>query len=305
MYTYPTIPVSGDQLTAEQIHRLMQSPALVARRLADILSQKFIADYLLAGRYVATGGGVMYPTGEPIFAADDPEAIAAGGEYPMTVMTGGELAAAKVTKWGQDSEITDEAIARFLMDPVNRVLAGLGNTLIRHVDSVALSVIGSKVTDTYDSTATPWATGEGIVEGVLLAKATQEDKYEDMAYDLGTVVLKPIQFAKVAAYLIKSRMLPQENNNAVVSGVIPDVLGMTWTTSKHVPFTDPLLVDRDRLGGMADEDIKSPGYSAQGSLEVKVMRVDDRDAYRPRARRVTVPVVMDAGAGVRIINTGL
>ena len=305
MYTYPTVPASGAGMTAEQIHRLMQSPTLVARRLAELLNQKFIADYLLTGRYQASGGGISYPGGVPIFTADDPEAIAAGGEYPMTVMTAGELAQAKVTKWGHDSEVTDEAIARFLMDPVNRVLSGLANTVIRLVDSVALAVIGSKVTDTYDSTATPWTTGEGIVEGVLLAKATQEDKYADLAYDLNTVALKPIQFAKVAAYLIKADMLPKESNNAVISGVIPDVLGMTWVTSKHVPFNDPLLVDRDRLGGMADEDIKSPGYSNQDSIEVKVLRVDERDAYRPRARRVTVPVVMDPGAGVRVTNTGI
>lgn len=303
MYTYPTLPDTGGDLSAEQIHQLLKDPTLIARRLETLLDNKFIADYLLTGRYTAQGGAILYPNGDPIFAADDPEAVAPGAEYPLTPMTVGDLASAKTVKWGQDSEVTDEAISRLRMDPVNRVLTGLANSLIRYIDGVALSVIAAQVTDTYASQA--WATAEAIVEGVLLAKATQEDRYDLQDYDLTTVVLTPLQFAKVSSLFINSNLLPRENGNAVQSGVITDVLGLTWTTSKHAPFPDPLLVDRDRLGGMANENLASPGYTNRDGLEVKVIRQDETDSYRPRARRVTVPVVMDPGAAVRITGTTL
>ena len=68
------------------------------------------------------------------------------------------------------------------------------------------------------------------------------------------------------------------------------------------------MLDSDQLGGMADEDLGGPGYvSAAGegtaAVQVKVMRKDEEDKYRLRARRVTVPVVLEPGAARKI--TGL
>ncbi|MDI3331414.1 MAG: hypothetical protein QJR09_11905 [Micrococcus sp.] len=303
-YTYPAAPpnVSAD-LTAVEIHHLMKTPTILRKRLADLLRNKFIADFVLAGRFQAVGGAILYETGEEIFPADAPEAIAPGGEYPLTALTSGELTAAKTVKWGQDSIVTDEAISRLLMDPVNRALLKLVNGMVRHVDSVALAVIGSKVTQTYASGA--WTSAEAIIEGVLTAKATAEEDHAGENFDYSTVVLKPTQFAKVAAKLISSQLVPRESQNAVLTGVIPDYLGVTWTTSSHVPFGDPLLVDRDQLGGMADEKIASPGYTAQDGVEVKSIRNDEEDKYRLRARRVTVPVVLEPRAGLRLTGTGV
>ncbi|NIB22869.1 hypothetical protein HBA56_04250 [Pseudoteredinibacter isoporae] len=117
--------------------------------------------------------------------------------------------------------------------------------------------------------------------------------------------MKPTQFAKVAASLIKSDLVPRESGNFVLSGVIPDYLGLTWVTSQHVPFSDPILVDRDQLGGMADEKITSPGYVGYDGLEVKSIRKDERDMYTVQARRITVPVVLEPNAGIRITGTGV
>jgi hypothetical protein len=49
-------------------------------------------------------------------------------------------------------------------------------------------------------------------------------------------------------------------SSVLASGVIPDVLGKTWTTSNAVPFTDPFLLDATQLGGIGTEDLRSPGY---------------------------------------------
>ncbi len=302
MYTYPGAPVKvGTDLTTTEIHHLMKSPALLRKRLETILDHRFIADYLLAGRYQAVGGAILYETGEEIFPADAPEAIAPGAEYPKTVMTVGELATARVQKWGEDSDVTDEAITRLLINPVDRAIRKLANGMIRKVDSLALGVIASKVTETYVSS--PWSSANAIIESVLLAKATAEEKYEAESYDYSVVALKPLQFAKVAASLIKSDLVPRESQNYALTGVIPDYMGLTWTTSTHAPFTDPILVDRDQLGGMADEKIASPGYSSLDGLEVKSIRDEKRDKYTVRARRVTVPVVMEPKAAIRITGT--
>ncbi|MEE6295192.1 hypothetical protein [Georgenia wangjunii] len=303
-YTYPAPPPTvGSDLTTVEVHHLLRTPTLIRRRLTDILRNRFIADYLLAGRFRAVGGAILYETGETIYPADAPEAIAPGGEYPRTVLTSGELAAAKTVKWGQDTPVTDEAIARLLLQPVNRGLRKVANGMIRHVDGVALGVIGSKVTQTYAAAA--WADAGAIIDGVLGAKAKAEEDNEDDEFDYNTVVLKPTQFAKVAGRLIKSDLVPRESQNAVLTGVIPDYLGITWTTSGRVPFTDPLLVDRDELGGMADENLGSPGYASLDGVEVKSIREEKTDEYLLRGRRVTVPVVLEPRAGIRITGTGV
>ena len=65
------------------------------------------------------------------------------------------------------------------------------------------------------------------------------------------------------------------------------------------------MADTEQLGGMADEDLQSPGYSKVDGVgvEVKVSRLngaDDRDGYRARARRVTVPVILESAAAGKI-----
>ncbi|MGO3895358.1 phage major capsid protein [Brevibacterium aurantiacum] len=305
-YVYPAPPVTVSQdATAYQVHQFMKTPTLISKRLRELVNEKFIADFLLSQRLVAQGGAILYETGEEIYPDDAPEAIAPGAAYPNTVMSEGELAAAKTIKWGRDSSVTDEAISRLLMSPVEKALRKLVNGTVRHVDSVALGVIASKITGTY--TGGPWTEASQIIEDVLTAKAKHEEDHVGESYDLNVIVLKPTQYAKVAAKLISDGMLPREAQNPVSTGVFGPYMGLTWTTSTHVPFTDPVLVDNEQLGGMADEKIASPGYTSDDGIgvETKAIRRDETDRYDVRARRVTVPVVLEPNAGLRITGTGV
>lgn len=308
-YTYPAPPatvVGGDTL---EIHHLLKTPTLVARRLRNLLEQRYIADALLTGRFTAQGGSILYETGEPIFTDDDPEAVAPGGNYPQTQASAGELAAAKTNKWGQDIPVTDEAIARLGINPVDRAFTKLVNQSVRFVDSAALGVIASKITQTFDVTAAggpgAWTTGDAIVEGILVAKAKVTEL--DEGYDPNAITLNDTQWAKAIARLIKAGLLPREANNPVTNGVWPEALGLTWMSSNHTSSPNPLLVDTTQLGGMADESLGGPGYIRTGGVgvETKAIRKDDNDSYLLRARRVTVPVVLEPNAGITITNTGL
>ena len=314
-YTYPPAPATvGTDMTTIEVHHLLKNPNLLRRQLETLLAQKFIADYLLTGRFQAVGGSILYETGEEIFPADASEAIAPGGGYPRTALTSGELAAAKTVKWGQDVPVTDEAIARLAMSPVQKALKVLANGIIRDVDGVALAVIASKVTQTISVTnegthhvdTGAWSTDDAIIEGILAVKAKAEELNVGFSFDYSTVALKPTQFAKVAGKLLTGGLVPREQQNAILSGIIPDYMGLTWVTSTHVPFSDPILVDRDLLGGMADEKLGGPGYATgQGGVEAKAIRQDATDSYDIRGRRVTVPVVLEPKAAVIIDSTGL
>lgn len=303
-YTYPAARPSGN-LTPEQTHALLNNPRLIARRVAELANQRFISDYLLAGRYSAVGGGVFYETGEQIFPADSVESVAPNAEYPQTVLTAGEIAAAKTDKRGLGTIVTDERISRNGGDPVRRGLTKLVNGVIRDVDSIGMAVIASKVTDTFASAAN-WSTIPGIVTALAAAKANREDLA--LGLDLDTIALSGAQWAKVMGLFASAGVLPREGNgNPLVNGNFPqNLLGYTWVTSPFIVGSDPLLVDRDQLGGMADEDLQSPDWTRSGeSLVEAYSQRTKTDSYDVRARRVTVPVVIEPKAGLKITGTAL
>lgn len=301
-YTYPVARPEGT-LTTAQIHLLLSSNRLIAKRLADLTKMGFIADYLLPGRYVAERGGVFYETGEEIFTSDAPEAVAPGSGYPKTVMTQGEIAAAKTIKWGLESDITDEKIKREGRAVMDRGLRRLGNSIIRTVDSVAMAVISSKVSSTFASPAGAWDSAGAIAEALLGAQQARSEL--GLGITLDTVVLKPAHWAKLYGMLIDDKALPRENGNVVVDGLAPfNALGFTWATSPYFTANNPLFVDREELGGMADEDLESPDYAKSGDIDAYTNR-ETTDGYVIRGRRVTVPVVTEPLAGVSITSTGL
>lgn len=306
-YTYPPAAptISGDAVT---ISRFLNDPTLIARRLRTILEQRFIADSLLTGRYSVSGGAVQYETGEPIYTNDTPRAVAPGAEYPLTGAPTGVASIAKTVKWGQDTIVTDESISRQKMQPVNRALTKLGNQNVKYVDSVALSAISSAVTQT-TAAAAAWtsATAAQIFKDVALAKANIVAL--NQGYDPDTVVVSDLAWANALSAFVASGYLSRENaaQNPTLTGDFPVINGLRWLVTPNLPTANTALVlDSTVLGGMADENIGGPGYaSADGiGVEVKSIREDENDQYRLRARRVTVPIVVEPAAAWKLTGIG-
>lgn len=307
-YTYPAAAptISGDVVS---ISRFLNTPTLVARRLRTLLEQRYIADAILSGRFVVSGGAVQYETGESIFTPDNPRAVSPGSEYPLTVPGTGTASIAKTVKWGQDTEVTDESIARQLnMQPVDKALLKLANSNVKFVDSVALSAVGSAITNTAAATAA-WttATAAQIFTDVALAKANILAL--NQGYDPDTVVLSDLAWARAKAAFIAGGYLPRETDSAnpAVTGSFPTIDGMRWLASPNLPAANTVyVVDSKMLGGMADEQLGGPGYASAGGVgvQVKSIRDDEKDAWRLRCRRVTVPIVVESAAGRTITGVG-
>jgi hypothetical protein len=140
--TYPPAAptLSGDIVS---ISRFLNTPTAVARRLRTIAEQRFIADALLTGRI--EGSSILYETDEPIYTSRAPEIVAPGGQYPRSLAPTGTAAVANPVKWGQEVPVTDEEVGRFRMDAVERNLQKIVNYLVYTIDSTALAVIASTV----------------------------------------------------------------------------------------------------------------------------------------------------------------
>lgn len=290
--------MSGDIVS---IHQLLQSPAMLTRRLRTLAENRFISDVLLPARYPVEGGAIQYQQGESIFTDRTPEQVRPGAEYPRSGLGYGPVQVAEVVKWGQDVPITDEAIKRMRVAPVNTAMAKLVNTIVKQVDSIALSAISSVVTATRAATALWTGSTATILRDILLA--VSDVRALNQGFDPDTVVVDDITYAYVASDTAVTNALSREDGaGPVYTGALPVVGGLRILASQFVPFpTSALVLDSTQFGGMADEQLGGPGYTGGiGGVESKTIRKDGSDSYDLRARRVTVPVVVEPTAAIRI-----
>ncbi len=303
-----TYPPAGPTLSGdvETINRFLQSPTAISRRLRTLAENRFISDALLTGRYPTAGGAVLYEQSESIYTDRAVESVSAGSEYPLTTVSSGTAQIASVVKWGQDALVTDEAVKRLLMDPVNRALTKLVNQMVRSVDSVTLSAIASGVSQTIAVTAA-WTGGTAaILRDLLRAKAAIIGL--NQGYDPDTAVVTDLQYAYIMSDLTITNALMRENSsNPVYTGSFPVISGLRIlpTVAANLPSANPMVLDSKLLGGMADEQLGGPGYSgAVQGVESKTIREDVSDRWRLRARRITVPVIVEPNSAIQITGTG-
>lgn len=306
-YTYPPAPptLSGDVLS---INRFLSNPTLVARRLRTLAEQRFISDALLTQRITAAGGSVLYETGETIYTDTAPSGVSPGAEYPRTTVSHGTASLAKTTKWGSDVEVTDEAISRQLINPVERAFEKLVNHMVKTVDSVAMSAINSAVTQNTACIA-PWS-GSGstpqILRDVVRAKANIDKLNQGYAPD--TLVVDDTTYANFLSDAGIANLLPRETTTTPVqTGSYLVIAGLRVLVSPHVSgggtsSAIALVLDSRALGAMADENLGGPGYvSTNGvGVQAKTIRQDEADKWLLRSRRVTVPIVLEPAAAWKI-----
>lgn len=304
--SYPPAPVtiSGD---VESINRFLMTPALITRRLRTLVENRFIADALLTGRYSIQGGAIMYEQNEVIYSDRPIESVAPGSEYPLSGVSTGPAAVAYSQKWGQDVLIFDEAIKRLQMDPVNRAFTKIVNNLVKTVDSLALSAIASSVTQTAAAVAA-WTPGTANTNPLLdIELAVANIRALNQGFDPDTLVVNDIKYAHLMNNAsVLSAFKREDSSNPVYSGSLPGPLaGLRVLVSPNIPVVNSaFILDSTVLGGMADEDLGGPGYTGQvKGIEGKTMRRDEQDGWRLRARRVTVPVVVEPASAY--IITGI
>jgi hypothetical protein len=305
LYPAASPTLAGDVLT---INRFLNSPASVARRLRTIAEQRFIADAILTARLPVGGGAIEYETDEGIYADRNVGAIAPGAEYPLTTVGTGTASIASTVKWGEDTLVTDEAIKRQRMSPVERAMVKMVNQLVKHVDGIATSAVATAVSAS-QAAAAPWATAtaEQIITDITTAVANIRSL--NMGYEPDTVILDDLRWAYTMSKFIAAGLTPRESaSTPLLTGEYPTILGLRYLATPNLPTAGQAIVlDSNNLGGMADEDLESPGY-VRGQdgvgVEAKTMREDKNDRWRLRCRRVTVPVVLNPGAARKITGVG-
>ena len=307
--TFPPVnpSISGDILS---ISRFLNDPLLVLRALREISDQLFISDKILTGQLWTESGSVIYEQNESIFADRVPKAVQPGAEYPLTPVTTGPASVAATVKWGQDALIEDESISRQKYPVVQRAFRKLINSHIQQIDSVALSAVNSAITQN-TAAVNSWA-GTGSAPVILrdLMRATSNLINLKQGWQPDTVLCGLTTFANVVSDPTLINLLPREypgvGQGPVLQGwdnpYLRRIGGFTFITSPNLPTSGvATLLDSSVLGAFVDERLPEIGYvMGDNGVQVKTMRAEDVDGWRIRARRTTVPVVLEPTAAWKI-----
>ena len=301
---YPPVPAtySDPNVTAS---RFLQNPQFVARRIQTLADLRYIGTSLLTGRMDTNGGAVGYEVaGESAFADAAPEAVAPGAEYKLVTTGDGTAALAKVTKWGQDALVTDEAIRRRNMDPVSKSLSKLVNSSAVAVDSAVLTVVASGITATRAAAAVWTGSSAKVLQDVLRAVASIRGA--NLGYEPNVLLVDDSVWAYMASdVVIANAMAREATTNPIYTGRFEVLAGLQviHAPTANIPGgvgTVAYVFDSNQLGFIATENLGG-GYQSAGDLiESKVMRQEENDAWRIRARANFVPVVTDPSAGYKI-----
>ncbi|GAA3027257.1 hypothetical protein GCM10017559_61690 [Streptosporangium longisporum] len=300
----PTL--SGDLVT---IHRLLKSPTQLQRRLRTLRDMRFVADKILTQRFRSSGGAVMYEVSEPITTSRPVEAVSPGSTYPYAPAYDGAAALAAVQDWGQASRLTDAAIKRRIRggDELDRVLRKVLNTVIQKIDALAISAVASAVTATLDADLHGGAWNgptPNILRTLEAAKAYISDL--DMGYTPDSVLMSSEMYAiMVSDEKVNNLRRRETSDNPVYGGEVEmiDDLVVVKAPAARLPSSDVWVFDSTQLGGMADETEVDPGYVvAEMGVQVQTERIARANSWDIWGRRLTVPVIQEPGAGLRITN---
>lgn len=294
--TYPAGPptFSADVAT---INRFLKDPTLVAARVNEIASQRFISDFILTSRQDVSGGAIVFEQDDPLYTDRPVQAISPGAEYPLAGVGSSTPQAVRVTKWGQDVPITDEKIKRSNFSPVEKAFNKIVNQLVKTVDSLALSLIASQVTATQTVTGGKWDVSTKILRDIMLAKAKVVGL--NKGYDPNVMVVDDNTWALLASDDKLSTLLAREDkSNTVYTGEFRTIAGLTILPTPNLPAPGAWIIDTNALGGIGDEKL-GEGYAGD-IVETKSIRDEDNDQWRVRGRRVCVPYVNEPGAAIKI-----
>lgn len=308
--TYPAgaPTLSGDLLT---INRMLQSPTYIKRRLRTFADLRFVSDQVLTQRLRSSGGAVLYEQSEPVINTRPVEAVAPGSEYPRATPATGTAALAAVQNWGQASFLSDARIKRFVNggDELDRVLQKLMNSVINQVDKVTIAAIASAVTATSAAVAHWDGSTSGTVAAMLRDLEIAKAKIYDLqqGYRPDTLLMSSTKYALLASDQTVANLRRREtSDNPVYAGRIDvvDDLNVLTAPVSNLPSDDVWVLDSNQLGGMADEQGDDPGYTVgEMAIQVQSDRIKARDGWDVWARRVTVPIVAEPGAAIRITGT--
>jgi hypothetical protein len=133
----------------------------------------------------------------------------------------------------------------------------------------------------------------------------------NQGYDPDTVVVSDLAWANALSAFVAAGYFSREdaNENPALTGDFKEINGLLWLVSPNLPTAQTALVLDSRASAAwptrtsaAPATRRSDGVG----VEVKSIRDDDNDGqWKLRARRVTVPIVLEPAAAWKLTGLGV
>ncbi len=257
----PTTIATGREQVTLTVNQLLSDPLLVPELMRTFFRDQFIADQILRPAGRATGGAVQYWEAGPVLpdtVGGGVEVVAPMAEIPVVNPIVGAPKAAQVLKRGLGLRISRELADRNNVGIVMSCLQQIRNAMVASVDGALMTAINAATTQTV-AVATPWdaATGTTIRRDLTAARAIPEG-LRDTGFDYQPDTLLINRRTRDDLMLSSEFQAPfigqVAGQNPLLAGQLPDsVWGYRFLVSPQVPFDVAYLLQRQVVGGIADE----------------------------------------------------
>lgn len=289
-YTQQGVTVSGTRVTVDAY---LKNTPRITRDLSNLAAFRYISDFIFREGERTASGAVMYEqllANDGLFTDRDVKEIEELAEFPILNTGDKAPTTAQVAKWGGAVLFSYEKIRRDQRDLLGRDLRRISNTVVRKVNRISVAVLNQDPAVRTFTAAAPWAgTTSKKVEDFANATSMIDDI--DMGYTADTVLIHSTNALQLRIDKNVTDRLPREGtNNPLLNRDLAGLLGLDWIVSNDVPVGTALVLSRKLVGSYHDE---LPFYS-------RVVDLPQREGRLLQAARVTVPVVTDPLAVVRI-----
>lgn len=271
MPTQVTYSGQGPRLT---VSAMIVDPLMIRARMLQMMDQQFIMEALLRQAPATQSGAVVYAESNPLFATDDAQEVAEGGEIPLGQGQFGNPKVAVTRKTGLGIEITREMRDRNRIDLVQLSMDQVRNTMVRNWERRLYTALSNAVTATgmIVTPAFPWSNlSSGNPRGDILAavKAVTEAVYPNgdpnnspPNQDFFGFVPDTMVISTTAEYnLLQNTNFVQlylggniADRNPYYTGQLErTILGMNVLVSRFIPAGTAYVLQSNIVGGYSDE----------------------------------------------------
>lgn len=252
---------SGNQLT---INEFVKDPLLIQATVLDVMNQGFLVDSILRNAGTASGGVVGYRSSEPLYADSDVATRAEFAEVPILETSLGTPQTAYVEERAGSIVVSDEMIRRLTIDPIQRQLMKLRNTMVKSWDGTWLNTLLTTSGVNTLTAPTHWAsTSANARDDILNAMYLIEtafppgtDSTQSFGWEADTLVIGK----DTKSALIQNTTFSQPyvgniaSESLQYSGKLPQQLfGLDVLVTSRMPAGYAVVMQRNIAGFIADE----------------------------------------------------
>jgi hypothetical protein len=272
--TFPMVSsVSGPRITVDDY---LKDPLRIPALILDIMANEFIIDSVLRNAGNNESGAVRYEQSTPLYADNDADIRAEFAEVPVVTTSVGMPAVAYSYERALAILVSDEMRRRRLVDPVNRQLAQVKNTMVKNWNQAFFTLLQQYITASqqytidasyqWDSTASlvgsasalPYIIRSHISDAIWLVEnaAVPTQPYNYFGFVPDTLIID--HTAKLALFKSQDFARPYigdvASDSIQYTGLLPrKIMNLDVLVSRACPAGKAFVLQRNRLGFISDE----------------------------------------------------